>query len=245
MSSTPTEIVVLDMAGTTIDEGLQVYRVLSETAIAHGGSPSEADIARWHGSAKHEALRALLTPDGGTPPGDEVLTGVVDDFRARLKAAYAERPPQPLPGVPDALADLRAAGIKIALTTGFDRDIVDSLLSALGWDGDSVADAVVCGSDVPAGRPAPFMIFQAMQELRVFDVARVLVAGDTPRDLEAGTNSGAAFVVGVLSGASDADELRAYPHTHLLPSVADIPALLGVPGGKVAEHAVVEEVRAS
>jgi phosphoglycolate phosphatase-like HAD superfamily hydrolase len=57
----------------------------------------------------------------------------------------------------------------------------------------------------------------------------VLVAGDTPRDLEAGTNSGAAMVVGVLSGASDADELGAHRHTHLLPSVADLPGLLGVP----------------
>ena len=222
------ELVVLDMAGTTIDEGLQVYRVLTETAIAHGGDPSEADIARWHGAAKHEALRALLTPSGGTPPSDDVLQGVVSDFRARLTSAYAEHPPRPLPGVPEALADLRAAGIRIALTTGFDREVVDSLLSSLAWDDDSVADAVLCGSDVPAGRPAPFMIFRAMEQLGVTDVARVLVAGDTPRDLQAGTNSGAAFVVGVLSGASDADELGAYRHTHLLPSVADLPAMLGL-----------------
>lgn len=228
MSTTPPNLVVLDMAGTTIDEGLQVYRVLAETTVAHGGSPSAADIARWHGSAKHEALRALLTPDGGAPPADDVLDGIVDDFRARLTAAYAERPPRPLPGVPEALADLRAAGIRVALTTGFDREIANSLLAALGWEGDSVVDAVVCGSDVPAGRPAPFMIFRAMEELGVHDVARVLVAGDTPRDLQAGANSGAAFVVGVLSGASSADELGAHGHTHLLPSVADLPALLGV-----------------
>jgi phosphonatase-like hydrolase len=220
------ELVVLDMAGTTVDEGQQVYRVLAETAIAHGASPSEADIARWHGSAKHEALRALLTPSGGTPPSEDVLGKVVADFRARLIAAYAEHPPRPLPGVPQALADLRAAGIRIALTTGFDREIVDSLLAALGWDGDAVADAVVCGSDVAAGRPAPYMIFRAMEQVGVTDVARVLVAGDTPRDLQSGTNAGAGAVVGVLSGASDADELGGYPHTHLLASVADLPALL-------------------
>lgn len=227
MTTSPTELVVLDMAGTTIDEGLQVYRILAETAVANGGSPSEADIARWHGSAKHEALRALLTPSDGTPPSDDVLQAVVADFRVRLAAAYAERPPRPLPGVPEALADLRAARIQIALTTGFDREIADSLLTALGWD-KSVVDTVVCGSEVPAGRPAPFMIFRAMEQLGVTDVARVLVAGDTPRDLQAGTNSGAALVVGVLSGASDACELGAHRHTHLLPSVADLPALLGV-----------------
>jgi phosphonatase-like hydrolase len=228
MSKHPVDLVVLDIAGTTIDEGQQVYRVLGETARAHGASPSQSDIARWHGSAKHEALQALLTADDGTPPDIEVLAAVVADFRNRLITAYTERPPQPLPGVPEALAALRAAGIRVALNTGFDRDIVDSLLSALGWEGDSVVDTVVCGSDVAAGRPAPYMIFQAMEQLGVTDVARVLVAGDTPRDLEAGSNAGAGYVVGVLTGASDADELSGYPSTHLLPSVADLPTLLGV-----------------
>lgn len=228
MTASRPELVVLDMAGTTIDEGQQVYRVLAETAIANGASPSESDIAQWHGSAKDEALRALLTPSGGPPPGLDFLRTVVADFRARLAAAYAEHPPRPLPGVPEALAELRAAGIRIALTTGFDREIVDSLLGPLGWDDDSVIDTVVCGSDVPAGRPAPFMIFRAMERSGVTDVARVLVAGDTPRDLAAGTNSGAGFVVGVLSGAGEVAELGAHPHTHLLPSVAGLPALLGI-----------------
>lgn len=228
------ELVVLDMAGTTIDEGLQVYRILGETVSAHGASPTPADLERWHGAAKHEALRALLTPRGGTPPSAEVLERVIADFRAGLAAAYAERPPRPLPGVPEALADLRAAGIRIALTTGYDREIVDSLLPALGWDGDSVVDTVVCGSDVPVGRPAPFMIFRAMERLGVTDVARLLVAGDTARDLQAGSNSGAALVVGVLTGAGGVDELGAHRHTHLLASVAELPAFLGVRSAAVS-----------
>ena len=234
MTTPPLDLAVLDMAGTTIDDGLQVYRVLAETAVAHGASPSAAEIARWHGSAKHEALRALLTPADGAPPADDVLRRAVEDFRRRLTAAYLRHPPRPLPGVPEALAELRAAGVRIALTTGFDREIVDLLLSGLGWTVGSVVDTVVCGSDVPAGRPAPFMIFRAMEQAGVQDVARVLVAGDTPRDLRAGTHSGAAFVVGVLDGASDADELAAHPHTHILPSVADLPTLLGVRTARAA-----------
>lgn len=228
MTIFPPELAVLDMAGTTIDEGQQVYRVLAETARAHGAAPSEADIARWHGASKHEALRELLASRSGTPPSAGELEVVVTDFHARLSTAYADHPPHPLPGVLEALSRLRECGVKVALTTGFDRVIVESLLSALGWMGDAVADTVVCGSDVAAGRPAPYMIFRAMERLGVTDVARVLVAGDTPRDLEAGTNSGAAMVVGVLSGASDVDELGAHRHTHLLPSVADLPGLLGV-----------------
>jgi phosphonatase-like hydrolase len=170
----------------------------------------------------------LLTSRSGVPPSDAELETVVADFQARLSSAYADQPPRPLPGVPEALSALRECGVKVALTTGFDRVIVESLISALGWEGESVVDTVVCGSDVASGRPAPYMIFRAMERLGVTDVARVLVAGDTPRDLQAGTNSGAAMVVGVLSGASGADELGAHRHTHLLPSVADLPGLLGM-----------------
>lgn len=221
------ELVVLDMAGTTIDEGQQVYRVLEETARAHGGNPSADDIARWHGADKREALRALLTPSNGTPPSEDTLETVVADFRARLSDAYRTNPPQPLPGIPEAFARLRSAGVKVALTTGFDRDIVDALLAPLGWD-DTVVDAVVPASEVAAGRPAPYMVHTAMERTGIRDVRRVLVAGDTPRDLESGLNAGAAMVVGVLSGASDALELGAVQHTHVLASVAEVPALLGL-----------------
>jgi hypothetical protein len=34
------------------------------------------------------------------------------------------------------------------------------------------------------------------------------------------------MVVGVLSGAGTAEQLRHEPHTHILPSVASLPALL-------------------
>jgi phosphoglycolate phosphatase-like HAD superfamily hydrolase len=70
------------------------------------------------------------------------------------------------------------------------------------------------------------MIFRAMEATGVRDVAGVLTAGDTVRDLEAGTNAGAAIVAGVLTGSQDAATLGAVRHTHLLPGVAAIPALL-------------------
>jgi phosphonatase-like hydrolase len=89
-----------------------------------------------------------------------------------------------------------------------------------------VLDAVVCVDDVAAGRPAPYMVFRAMERTGVRDVSRVLTAGDTVRDLEAGTNAGAAMVLGVLTGGLDARALGAVRHTHLLPSVADLPDLL-------------------
>ncbi len=53
-----------------------------------------------------------------------------------------------------------------------------------------------CLSDVSAGRPAPWMVFDTMEQLGVFPPAAVIVIGDTLSDIEAGRNAGA-WTVGV------------------------------------------------
>jgi phosphoglycolate phosphatase-like HAD superfamily hydrolase len=70
------------------------------------------------------------------------------------------------------------------------------------------------------------MIFRAMELTGVRSVAEVLACGDTPLDLEAGTNAGARLVVGVLTGGADPATLGAVRHTHLLPGAADLLGLV-------------------
>ena len=99
------------------------------------------------------------------------------------------------------------------------------LLAALGWEAGTV-DAIVCGDEVPQGRPAPYLIFHCMEATGTISVGRVATVGDTALDLQAGHNAGVRFNVGVLTGAHRRDVLAAEPHTHLLASVADLPTLL-------------------
>ncbi|ONH27029.1 phosphonatase-like hydrolase [Pseudofrankia asymbiotica] len=225
---------VFDIAGTTVEEHGAVYQALRRAVEAAGATPGDDDIERWMGADKRAAIRALLASAparaGEDPAGIDAaeVEQIFLDFRDRLEAAYQARPPMPIPGVVEAFGTLRARGIRIALTTGFDRSVVGPLLASLGWDG-GLLDAVVCADDVPAGRPAPYMIFRAMELTGATAVARVLVAGDTVRDLRAGTNAGAGIVVGVLTGQVGASVLGAVRHTHLLASVADIPALVTGP----------------
>ncbi|HEX2805145.1 MAG TPA: phosphonatase-like hydrolase [Kineosporiaceae bacterium] len=221
------DLVVLDIAGTTVQEHGAVYVALEDSVRAAGGTPSREDVARWMGADKVEAITALLAcghPGPGTAD-EAVVAGVYDDFRARLDHAYQERPPVPMTGVPEAFALLRGRGVKISLTTGFTREITRPLLDRVGWGAD-VLDAVVTVDDVTLGRPAPFMIFRSMELTGVTDVSRVLVAGDTVRDLQAGVNAGASFVVGVLGGGTDLAGLGRARHTHLLSGVGDVPALV-------------------
>jgi len=198
------------------------------TAVTPDGATSDGSAGDG-GAAGDGATGDGAGASGGTPDAAAVER-VFLDFRARLDTAYRTRPPMPIPGVVEAFGTLRARGIRIALTTGFDRSVVGPLLASLGWDG-GLLDAVVCADDVPTGRPAPYMIFRAMEQTGVTAVARVLVAGDTVRDLQAGTNAGAGLVVGVLTGQVGATTLGAARHTHLLASVADIPAMVTGPLG--------------
>lgn len=222
------ELLALDVAGTTVDEGGTVY----ETVRAAGGDPTPAQIQQWMGASKREAIQALLHA-GGAAADDAVIDTAFADFRRRLTTAYRETPPAPFPGVTDMVAYLRAAGIKVALTTGFDREVSGALLASIGWDS-GVVDAVVCIDDVPAGRPAPYMIFRAMEATGVRDVRRVLTAGDTVRDVEAGQNAGAAVVVAVSSGEVDSAVLATAGPTRVLGGVVDIPTLLVELGRPVA-----------
>jgi phosphonatase-like hydrolase len=131
-----------------------------------------------------------------------------------------------VPGAAATIARLRAAGVKVALNTGFDRALTTQLLAALGWR--DVADVVVCGDEVAAGRPAPDLIQRAMAVTGVRAPERVATVGDTALDLRAGAAAGVRWNIGVWSGAHDRATLEAAPHTHLCASVAELPALLRI-----------------
>jgi phosphonatase-like hydrolase len=112
----------------------------------------------------------------------------------------------------------------MATTTGFYREISDLILEKTGWQ--NVFAANISSTDVRQGRPAPFMIFRAMEATGVQDVRQVINVGDTPLDLQSGHNAGVRGVVGVLTGQYDRESLQRAPHTHIIGSIAELPALI-------------------
>jgi len=215
-------LVILDMAGTTVEDRGEVSVAFSSTLAAHGITLSDEQISRVRGAFKRQAIRDLLPPERL----DE-SERVYSDFRRTLAQIYTNGGVREIPGAGDVIRDLRARGVKVALTTGFDRDIASLLLSSLGWSTDRL-DVVVCGDQVPRGRPAPDLIFVAMKLAMVEDLAKVANVGDTRLDLESAARAGVAWNIGVLSGAHPRATLEQAPHTHLVGSVADLPQLLGL-----------------
>jgi len=219
-------LAALDMAGTTIDEGGLVYRAVGDAVAETIGDPVPAELlSRWKGTSKEEAIAGLLRDLGADDSHARVLA-VYEIFAAKLQEAYDTKPPAPVPGVPQVFETLRRAGVKVALQTGYAAPVASSIMAGLGWTVGETIDALVTSDTVAASRPAPYLVFHAMEATGVQDVRRVLTAGDTPNDLGAGMNAGAGFVVGVTTGSFTRSQLEAEPHTHILDSVAELPALL-------------------
>jgi phosphonatase-like hydrolase len=220
-------LLVSDFAGTAMHEAgavLAAYR----TALAEAAIPfSEADLAARRGANKRAVFEELAARRYDPAEAPAVAGRALATFEDRLLREYETGPVEEVPGAGGAFRALRRAGVKLALTSGFPRPLVDLLLRRLEWE--DLFDATLAGDDVPLGRPAPYLIYRAMMDTEVVDVGRVAVAGDTPLDLEAGANARAGWVIGVLSGAHGLETLGATRHTHLLGSVAELPALFGLP----------------
>lgn len=219
-------LLVTDFAGTTMrDDGtvLAAYRV----ALDEFGIPfTEEDLAERRGASKRAVFRELAGRTHPAPDVNAIAEEALKRFEHALRNEYETGEVAEVPGAEESLRSLKRAGIKLALTTGFDRGLLDMLVGRLGWN--SLFDLSLASSDAPAGRPAPFLIYRAMIELNAGDVRKVAVLGDTPLDLQSGTNAQAGWVIGVLSGAHALATLGATPHTHLLQSVADLPRLFGL-----------------
>jgi len=219
--STDIELVVCDMAGTTVRDAGQVPQAFTSALAAHGITVTPQAINSLRGASKRLAILNLV-PEGTdrTARAEQVYNTFCEHLAQVFQGTV-----EPVPGAREAIDTLRSRGVRVALNTGFDRDTTNLLLDALRWR-QGVVDAVVCGDEVAQGRPAPYMIFHCMEATGVTDVRRVANAGDTVLDLQAGHNAGVALNIGVLSGAHGRDQMQPQPHTHLLNSVADVPALI-------------------
>jgi phosphoglycolate phosphatase len=213
-------LAVLDMAGTTVSDDGLVIRAFDEAATAVGvpADGDERDRARQYvldtmGQSKIAVFRALF----GTEDRAQQANAAFEKAYER----HIDDGVKPIIGAPEAISQLRAVGIKVALTTGFSRPTQERLLAALGWH--DIADLTLAPGDGCRGRPHPDLVLTALMRAGVDDVAQVAVLGDTSSDILSGLRAGASIVAGTLTGAHNERTLRAAGATHVVASVADFP----------------------
>ena len=219
------KLVIFDIAGTIIVDRGEVLGAFSTALRRHGVDFPEFELEEWKGASKSEVIRHFVTRQfGDGPKHDQKVALVYADFRRALVSHYQNDGVMPVPGAGQTFDWLRQRGIRMATTTGFHRELSDLILKKAGWH--SLFAANISSNDVPLGRPAPYMIFRAMEAAGIKNVREVVNVGDTPLDLQAGTNAGARGVVGVLTGFHGKERLEREPHTHILAGLAELPAVI-------------------
>jgi phosphoglycolate phosphatase len=220
----PIELAVLDMAGTTVrDDDLVTgafVRALDAVGVRAEGPGADGRRQRVRammGRPKLEVFAAVLGDDGLAVKAEAA-------FEAAIHEAVAEGGVGPVDGAEAVLVQLRAAGLRVCLTTGFSAATQALIIDRLGWAG--LIDLSLAPGPGRRGRPHPDLVLHALMQLGLDDVRSVAIAGDTVNDLLSGWRAGAGVVAGVLTGAHDRATLEAAPHTHILDSVTDLPALI-------------------
>lgn len=223
------DLVVFDLAGTTVRDNNDVHRVLQSALKNYGVAISIAEANDVMGIPKRVAIEKLLKLRNYPDTSAELITEIHELFVAQMVDFYqtdsgvVERT-----GVSDTFAKLKSHGIKVGVDTGFDRAITDVVLGRMKWREKGLLDVSVASDEVARGRPHPELIFKAMELTGVNDVARVAKVGDTPSDLLEGTSAGCSVVVGITTGATGKAQLSAEPHTHLIEEIPEVLRILHV-----------------
>ena len=216
------ELVVLDMAGTTVDEDNVVYKTVRAAINASGYSFSQQEVQEaGAGKEKSQAIRDVLALDGKTHPESEIAE-IFGDFKNRLKAAYESLDVKEQPGATRVFKAMRESGIRVVLNTGYDRKTAEGLVAKIGWRVGEHIDGLVTASDVTNGRPAPDMIQLAMDQVGVTLGSQVAKIGDSEIDIEEGKNAGCGLTFGITTGAQTQEQLESAEPTHVVHSLDEM-----------------------
>jgi 2-aminoethylphosphonate-pyruvate transaminase len=224
MASLDYDLVVFDLAGTTVVDTGDIVAVCLCRAIEATArvKVSHATAVSLMGIPKPTAVRRLLQ-EQGLEASEVLVADAHAAFIARMLEYYRHDPSvAEIPGTSRMFAQLHEAGVKVGVDTGFSRDITDAIIDRLGWARRGLVDASAASDEVAAGRPAPFMIYRLMEQLRVSDVRRVVKVGDTPSDLNQGANARCGRIVGVTAGSHTRAQLRPHPHTDLIHDINEL-----------------------
>lgn len=194
----PIQAVLLDWAGTTMDFGCVAPAVVFVEVFKRHGVPISLEEAREPmGAHKMVHIRKITQLDSvrrrwheahGRMPEEKDVEAMFEDFvplQLECLSTYSTM----IPGALDIIAQLRAQDIKIGSTTGYTTEMTAINLADAKRQGYE-PDSTVSASEMPAGRPYPFMCLQNAINLQVDTVAACVKIDDTIPGIYEGLNAG-------------------------------------------------------
>lgn len=221
------KMVVLDMAGTTVNENNLVYKTVQRAINIEGYGVSLDDVLK-HGAGKekYKAITDVLINCTDENDVDIVVERIFANFKVMLEKAYEESDISTFEGMEAFFDKLKSHDIKVVLNTGYDFKTANKLMNKLNWQVGVQVDALITSDDVINGRPHPDMIKMAMAQFGINNSREVLKAGDSEIDIIEGKNSGCGLTVGVLSGAQNREQLEAAKPDYILQNVIELEDIL-------------------
>ena len=221
------EMIVFDMAGTTVKDNREVENCFLEAVNQTGLTTTHDEINSmmgWSKLAVFEKLWKKELPKAYEHDLAKRIDYSYSVFKKILESHYLNSEIFPTEGSVEIFKYIKEQNIKIALTTGFYRKVTDIILHKLGWDeglnavhtGSQLINASISSDEVTAGRPAPYMIFRAMELCNITDVRKIIKIGDTPSDLAEGKNAGCKCSFGITNGTHSKSELEIYENDGLM-----------------------------
>lgn len=195
----PIKLAIFDWAGTTMDYGCMAPAVVFIEVFKRHGVEITVDEARAPmGMQKNAHILAISQLDSvaarweakhGRPCTEDDANDMFENDFRRLQMDCLGDYADLIPGTLDTLADVKKRGIKVGSTSGFFREAMDLLQAAATRQG-YTPDVTFCATDVPFGRPEPWMVLANMQATRTFPPEAVVKIGDTQPDIYEGLNAG-------------------------------------------------------
>ncbi len=206
----PLQAVVLDWAGTVVDYGCMgpaavFTRLFQEVGI----TVTDLDARQFMGLEKQAHIRAMLhLPEvaarwhrkHGRPVEERDVAALYALTEPMMVAAIRDHADL-IDGLLPFVDAMRRRSIKIGSCTGYTAPMMATLAPLAAQNG-YTPDCVVCSSDVPAGRPFPWMCYQNAIQLQVFPFEAMVKIGDTISDIEEGRNAGM-WTVGLTQSGNE------------------------------------------
>ncbi|MEI7572034.1 MAG: phosphonoacetaldehyde hydrolase [Phenylobacterium sp.] len=212
--------VIFDWAGTMVDFGSIAPVIAMRKAFAQEGiGLTDSEIRSGMGLAKRDHVAAILGTERvtgawsarqGRDAVDADVDRIFETLAPLMADAGADRATL-IPGAAETARVLRGKGIRVGSTTGYTRAMMEPILERAAAQG-YAPEVVVCAGEATAGRPAPFMIWRALETLGCWPTASVLKVDDAPVGILEGRNAGCLTVGVAASGNAlglDADSYAA------------------------------------
>ncbi|MDP4302359.1 phosphonoacetaldehyde hydrolase [Leptothrix discophora] len=200
--------VVFDWAGTVIDFGSRApMGAFVQLFARYGIALSIAEARGPMGMAKWDHIHALgqlprVAAQWQARHGRPFTAADVDELHevfTPMNAAVIPDHADLIPGALETVQALRARGLKIGSTTGYNRPIMDVLVPLAAQAG-FAPDNLVCAGDLAAGRPSPLMMYRCFADLGVWPPHRVVKVDDTGVGLQEGRAAGTWAIGVAISG---------------------------------------------